>query len=77
MSGKPFDHGLDDPNFRYRDSAATDVAATIEAERQRIGALTGEQVRAQRKARQLADQQPIPTHGDVVISMPAFWGRKP
>ncbi len=51
----------------YRNSAKTDVARTIEAERRRIGALSGAQVRAMRKRQpqhELADVIPIsgPAH---------------
>jgi len=44
------------PEFRYRDPSQTDVAATIAAERRRIGAMTGAQVRADRAARLKAER---------------------
>lgn len=50
--------GIADREFRYRTSAKTDVSLTIEAERKRIGALTGAQVReARRKAERLAAER--------------------
>jgi hypothetical protein len=63
----PLSHGL-----RYRPSAKTEVRITVEAERKRIGALTGAQVRAQRAARLKAErdttstQQPL----ELVTSPP-------
>lgn len=48
--------------FRYRPAAKTSVAQTLEAERKRIGALTGAQVREQRRRAEQSARATPPHH---------------